>query len=291
MLENRSKQAQGYRLRSSGWVIGFLMLAAATVLGQSASSLDQIVDRLEKAQTENHANLRPYTVTRNFRVLSGDHGEKTDSEVKATVSFVPPDKQDFKIDNATGNERGIDAVKRILESETQMRDQGTSAAFTRENYNFTSVDKGSDAGRDCYVLGLDPKHKEKHLVKGHLWVDAQTYLPRKVEGDLAKSPSWWVKEVRVTTDFNSVNGMWLPTSTQAVADLRIFGRHTLTSQATNFNTGEQVASTMPAQEIRHVASETPRPRAIPSASTRVAVKRRPTRPVPVILGTGILVQR
>lgn len=267
------------------------MLATATVLAQSASSLDQIVDRLEKAQTENRANLRPYTVTRHFRVLSGDHDEKTDSDVKATVSFVPPDKQDFKIDSATGNDRGVAAVKRILESETQMRDQGTSAGFTRENYNFTSVDKGVDDGRTCYVLGLDPKHKEKHLVKGRLWVDAQTYLPRKVDGELAKSPSWWVKDVHVTTDFNSVDGMWLPTSTQAVADLRIFGRHTLTSQAMNFSAGEQVASAMPPQEIRHVASETPRPRALTATTTHVAVKRRPTRPVPVILGTGVLVQR
>jgi outer membrane lipoprotein-sorting protein len=267
------------------------MLAAATVLGQSAPSLDQIVNRLEKAQTENHANLRPYTVTRHFQILSGDHDEKTDSDVKATVSFVPPDKQDFKIDSATGNERGIAAVKRILESETQLRDQGTSAGFTRENYDFTSLSEATDDGRACYVLGLNPKHKEKHLVKGQLWVDAQTFLPRKVDGELARSPSWWVKDVHVTTDFHSVSGMWLPTTTQAVADVRIFGRHTLMSQATNFNTGEQVASAMPPQEIRHVASETPHPRALTSANTRVAVKRRPTRPVPIILGTGVLVER
>jgi outer membrane lipoprotein-sorting protein len=262
-------------------------LAAGFAIAQATPSLDQIVDRLEKAQADNHANLRAYTVTREFRVASGDRSEKTDSQVKATVNFVPPDKQTFRVDSASGNDRGIDAVKKILESESEMRDSGTSAAFTRENYDFTLQGMGEESSRACYILGLNPKHKEHHLMKGRLWVDSQTYLPVKVEGDLSKSPSWWVKQVHVTTDFANIQGMWLPTSTQAVADVRMFGRHTLTSEARNFNTSEQVAS-LSAPAIRHEVAETPAP-SIANASVRRPVKRRPTRPV--LLGTGVLVNR
>jgi outer membrane lipoprotein-sorting protein len=265
-------------------------LSVAFTFSQAAPTLDQIVDHLEKAQADNHANLRPYTVTRDFRILSGDHDEKTDSEVKATVSFIPPDRQTFNIDSATGNERGVAAVKRILESETELRDSGTSAGFTRVNYDFAFDAQGTADGRPAYILRITPKHKEKHLVSGRLWIDAQTYLPRKVEGDLAKSPSWWVKNVHVSMHFENVNGMWLQSSTEAIADLRIFGRHTLVSQAMNFNAGEQVASAIPPAAIQRVAAATTAP-AGPSAVPRRPIKRRPTRPVPAILGTGVLINQ
>lgn len=274
-------------MRSIKWVIGFLVLAAGFTLAQATPSLDQIVDRLEKAQADNHSNLRAYTVTREFRVLSGDHDEKTDSAVRATVSFVPPDRQSFVVDSASGNDRGIAAVKKILESESELRDSGTSAAFTRENYDFTFQGVGEESSRRCYILGLNPKHKESHLMKGRVWVDAQSYLPVKVDGELSKSPSWWVKQVHVTTDFANVKGMWLPTSTQAVAELRVFGRHTLMSQARDFNTAEQVAAVVP-PAIHHEAADVASP-TIANASARRPVRHRPTRPV--LLGTGVLVQR
>jgi outer membrane lipoprotein-sorting protein len=148
-------------VRSTTWAIGFLVWAATFSFGQATPSLDQIVDRLEQAQAENHASLRAYTATREFRVLSGDHNEKTDSQVKATVSFVPPDRQRFSVDSATGNERGIGAVKKILEGESELRDEGASAGFTRENYDFTLEGTGTEDGRPCYILNLRPKHREQ----------------------------------------------------------------------------------------------------------------------------------
>jgi len=272
-------------VRRTMWVLGFLVVAAGFAFGQAAQPLDQIVDRLERAQAENHSNLRAYTATREFHVLSGDRNEKTDSQVKATVSFVPPDKQTFTVNSATGNDRGIAAVKKILESESELRDSGESAAFTRDNYDFSLLGTGEESSRACYILGLTPKHKENHLMKGRIWVDAQSYLPVKVDGDLAKSPSWWVKQVHVTTEFANVKGMWLPTTTQAVAELRIFGKHTLTSEARNFNTSEQVASVGLAPNVKRdlLATQTPTSEAV---SVRRPVKRRPTRPV--LLGTGVL---
>jgi len=84
--------------------------------------------------------------------------------------------------------------------------------------------------------------------------------------------------------------MWLPTSTQAVADIRVFGKHTLTSEAHNFNTAEQVASVVAPSAITRGASNTATP-AVTPATVHRPVKHRPTRPVPVILGTGILLNQ
>ena len=67
-------------MRSIRWVFGFLLLVAGFACAQATPSLDQIVDRLEKAQADNHAPLRPYTAVREFRILSGDHDENTDED-------------------------------------------------------------------------------------------------------------------------------------------------------------------------------------------------------------------
>jgi hypothetical protein len=99
-----------------------------------------------------------------------------------------------------------------------------------------------------------------------------------------------VKQVHVTTDFQDIKGMWLPTSTQAVADIRVFGKHTLTSEARNFNTAEQVASAVPPSAITRNLANTAAP-AVTPATVHRPVKRRPTRPVPAILGTGILLNQ
>ena len=80
------------------------------------------------------------------------------------------------------------------------------------------------SGQRCYVLELLPRRKEQHLLRGDIWVDADTYLLRRFEGELAKSPSWWVRDVSVTFIYGDVGGMWLQTATEAAADVRILGR-------------------------------------------------------------------
>jgi hypothetical protein len=64
---------------------------------------------------------------------------------------------------------------------------------------------------------------------------------------MAKLPSWWLKSVDVTLDFNEVGGMWLQTQTKAVAEVRVFGTHVLTAQAVKFQSAETVAQNAPAR--------------------------------------------
>src|SRR5205807_3293505 len=75
-----------------------------------------------------------------------------------------------------------------------------------------------------------PKHPGKETVRGEAWIDANSYLLRHVEGDLTKSPSWWVKDVHVALDYGRIAGMWLQTATFAVANVRFFGQHSMLAQ-------------------------------------------------------------
>jgi hypothetical protein len=92
------------------------------------------------------------------------------------------------------------------------------------------------------VFELLPRRIEDHLLHGDIWVDAKTYLLRRFEGELAKTPSWWVKDVSVTFVYSDVGGMWLQTATEAAADVRIFGPTTMVSRDVKYKITELVAT-------------------------------------------------
>lgn len=66
-----------------------LGVTLASHVESSAPSAETIVARMTQARSENRARLRPYSVTRNYK-LFGKEGQKARSEVVARVSFAPP---------------------------------------------------------------------------------------------------------------------------------------------------------------------------------------------------------
>ena len=203
--------------------------------------LQGIVSGLETAQLQNREHYRAYTLVRDYQLFSSGDREAR-SKVVATVSFVPPNRKTFTIDRVIGASRGEKVVRKILEHEvkTTAEDHGASV-LNRENYDFVFLGMANVDGHPCYLLQLQPKHKREDLVSGRGWIDTQTYLPRLIDGDLAKNPSWWLKRVHLTLSFADVGGMWLQTGTKAVADVRIFGEHTLMSREINYESGQAEA--------------------------------------------------
>jgi hypothetical protein len=87
------------------------------------------------------------------------------------------------------------------------------------------------------------------LIVGEAWVDKSSYLVRQIDGDLIKTPSWWLKKVHVKIMFDFVGGTWLQTSAEAMADVRIFGNHKLTTEILEFRNADVVARTRPAPPV------------------------------------------
>jgi hypothetical protein len=68
------------------------------------------------------------------------------------------------------------------------------------------------------------------------------YGIRRVEGNIAKSPSWLVKSVHVRFDFLHVGQMWVQSSLEAVADIRWLGAQELTSHVLDYEAASVVAA-------------------------------------------------
>ena len=94
-------------------------------------------------------------------------------------------------------------------------------------------------------MGLKPKRRESELILGEAWIDKHSFFVRQIEGEVAKTPSWWLRRVRVKLVFAEHDGTWLQTSMEAVADVRIVGPHTLTSRILDYRGEGEVASTTP----------------------------------------------
>jgi hypothetical protein len=120
-----------------------------------------------------------------------------------------------------------------------------SSTLTREHYEFTLLGTENLDGHPSYVLGLKPKQKRNDLLIGRAWIDQSTYLPRLIDGDMSKSPSWWLKKVHLRLSFADFGGMWLQDGARAVADVRFLGEHTLTSQAMDYRNAVSVSQNSP----------------------------------------------
>lgn len=238
------------------------LAAQAPAATPQAVDLQAIVQHLEEAGRANRAHYRAYAVTREYSLYGSDE-QNANSQVVAEVNFVPPTTKDYRILESKGSSRGEGVVRRLLDRERKAAADGNApGAFTSENYNFSLLGAEKLDQHDCYVLRLQPKSKATNLIDGRAWVDKDTYLVRRVDGELAKLPSWWLKSVHVTLNFSEVDGMWLQSSTRAVAEVRVFGRHTFLSHDVSYRTSDAVAQT-----------QAPRPRRLRSA--------------PAVLGTAI----
>ncbi len=211
--------------------------------GSRALSLTAIIQAMEKAQAEVRPQS-PYQVIREYR-LFGANNSSADSTVVAKIDFRPPDSQNYNVQRWSGSSRGGQVVRRILDHEVEATVKGNQPrthGVTSDNYDFTYRGETVLDGQPCYLLGLKPKRKEKDLISGEAWVDKHSLLVRHIEGEIAKTPSWWLKRVRVKLAFADVEGTWLQTSMEAVADVRIFGPHTLTSRILDYRAPDVFAS-------------------------------------------------
>ena len=219
-------------------------LASEAHIESPVPTAENIIAHMMQARSENRARLRPYSVTRDYR-LFGKEKQTARSEVIARVTFDPPGIKQFVIQQASGMGLGERIVRQMLEHETEIGRNYTLTDLAPANYDFRYLHEEELGGRRCYVLEIIPRRKEKNLLRGRIWVDAITYLLQRTEGEPARSPSWWLKDARVVLIYGEVGGMWLQTSSESSADVRFLGRHTMLSRDVDYIMSTLAASAGP----------------------------------------------
>jgi hypothetical protein len=215
----------------------FHLALAACVAAQSVNSppaVETIIGHMVQARAENRAHLRPYEVTRDYELFLGKDTQKSTSQVTAGVTFVPPNSKKYVIEKTNGGGLGETIVRQILASEAELLKNQATTDISPANYDFR-LSREEDLDRQsCFVIVLLPHRKDKSLLHGTIWVDATTYLVRRVVGEPARSPSMFLHNVHIALDYGDVSGMWLQTSSESTADVLLLGTHRMVSRDTDY---------------------------------------------------------
>jgi hypothetical protein len=198
-----------------------------------------IVERMLRAQQDNKARLRSFTVKRGYRLLDKQEEEK--AHVVANITLLPPDAKEYNIVSSSGG-MGEKVLRDILSKETEPPKDAQRKELSAENYDFQLLGQEDIDGKHCYVLGLNPKRDEKDLLRGKIWVDAKSFNIHRIEGSPVKNPSWWIHDLHILMSFGDVDGMWLRTFTHAVANVRFKGKYVMESRDLEYRFSEQTAS-------------------------------------------------
>jgi hypothetical protein len=191
-----------------------------------------------QTQEQNKASSRGITVRRDYQLLDKESSQK--ARVIANVTYLPPDHKQYEVESSHGG-MGEKVLRDVLDHETEKKDAKETARkeFSQENYSFALAGSENLDGRKCFVLEMNPRHDDKDLLRGRVWVDAESFNIRRVEGNPSKNPSWWIRDLHILMSFSEVDGMWLRTFTQAVANVRFKGKYEMVARDLEYHHVEQ----------------------------------------------------
>jgi hypothetical protein len=115
----------------------------------------------------------------------------------------------------------------MLKNEEQIFATGDLArsSFTPTNYELTPV---ASVEPGLVKLFARPKRKDVTLIDGAVYItDTDADLVR-VEGQLAKSPSFWTRRVSVVKQYARIRGLRVPVRVESTAQIRFAGTSTMT---------------------------------------------------------------
>ena len=217
------------KLRNSLWLVCLAAVSAACqpVPSSNTPDLSTIVARMMAAQQRNRLQAHAFTVKRDYQLLDKSQDQK--ARVVANITFMPPDQKQYTIESSHGG-MGEKILRDVLEKETESPRNPDRKELSEENYQFQLLGTEMLDGRTCYILSLHPRRDDKDLIRGQIWVDTETFNVRRLAGSPAKNPSWWIRDLYILMSFAEVDGMWLRTFTQAIANVRFKGKYEMVAR-------------------------------------------------------------
>src|SRR5215469_7729950 len=207
-------------------IFASMLLCAALDLAAQGATLtaDEVVANMYAHDTQREAASGGYTGSREY-VLENRKLQKR-ARMLARVSCDPAGTKHFRV---TSEDGWTSASKHVLrpmlatESDSSRPDTRPRNRITADNYTFRMIDTEFLDGRTAYVIDAIPKREDKSLFRGRIWVDTEDYALARVEGEPAKTPSFWTRRVQFVQQYQKAGAYWFPAETTSVTEARIFG--------------------------------------------------------------------
>lgn len=212
--------------------------------------LQAILAGMEAHNRFRDENLRSYSVDRSYKVENKRLNKI--AQLKATMIFVAPDEKVFEVHSYEGSgfmRRGV--INRMIDTEqkTARSDQRAKNAITPENYEFEWLRSEIVNERPQYVLRAKPRHKDRLLFDGAIWVDAEDFAITRIQGKPAKNPSFWTRKVDFTQEYQKIGPFWFAARNTSLTHVFLFGKTTTDLEYANYQINQPGLAER-AEEIR-----------------------------------------
>ncbi|HZQ18732.1 MAG TPA: hypothetical protein VFA90_08425 [Terriglobales bacterium] len=195
----------------------------------STLSVDSIVEKMTTANARRAAELRGFQGRRWYHLQYHGFlgGREASMEVLATYSA--PNKREFTVISENGSHLLLNRVLlKLLDSERQAFEDRKQFELSPRNYNFELLDiEQEPKGETCYVLWVKPRKNNEFLYNGKIWVDANDFAVVRMEGEPAKSPSFWIRDTQIQSNWVKIGDFWFIAHNSSVSHIRMGGTATL----------------------------------------------------------------
>jgi hypothetical protein len=117
-------------------------------------------------------------------------------------------------------------LRAVLDGEREVIAKGETARSSLDLVNYSFQANGIDDNGFANVL-LSPRRKERVLVKGMMALNGADGALVRLQGRLAKNPSFWLKNVDIVRIYERVGGTVVPVNLETKAQVRFLGNATL----------------------------------------------------------------
>jgi hypothetical protein len=201
----------------SQWLIGVTVLLGAGAAVGAATSAPGRPEALSPSTREQP--LTQYRAYRRMHARNEHFGQE--AWLEAWTEF---DERGFRytIVSETGSDYVRNKVlKAVLKREQELVADGDCrrSELTPDNYEFQEVQQGDG---ERYVT-LKPKRKDVLLVDGRMVLSQDGSELLRVEGRLAKNPSFWTSLVNIIRHYARLDGVRVPVATESIAKVKFAG--------------------------------------------------------------------
>jgi len=201
-------------------LVGLLALAVAPAVGATSPETADHCIRRFLAQDDAQPRYRA------IRRLEAENGSRR-GWLEAVTEYEPATGFRYEVIAEGGSGYIRDKILRgVLDAERNAIAQGDTGKSSIAPENYVFEPSGVDPDGLAKVL-LSPRRKDRVLVAGAMFLQPDVGALVRLQGRLAKSPSFWVKNVDIVRSYQRFRGADLPVSLESTADIRLFGPATL----------------------------------------------------------------
>jgi hypothetical protein len=181
-----------------------------------ASVLDRFLARADQP-------LRSYQARRRLEARN----ERLDLEgwMEVRTELVNPTTLLWTVvaEGGSASVRGKVLRKALATEAEEIRSGNNSrSALTADNYTFTQAGPVDESGGRRILI--DPRRRDRLLVKGSMVISEPEADLLQVEGRLARNPSFWTSSVDIVRRYARITGVLVPVEMTSHARLKIVGQ-------------------------------------------------------------------